>query len=724
MALIQEQALPSIRLPAVAGFVDPPLSGLAGIWRETLGDPSVVIAVLDGPVDLSHPSLVGAQIKVISGPRGSVCRAAACAHGTHVASLIFGQHGVGPLNGIAPHCRGVVIPVFFDDPAYPGAILPCSQADLARAIEAAVGYGARIINISAGQPGHPGAADPRLLRAVDLCARRGVLIVAAAGNDGCDCLHLPASLPSVLTVGAHQHGGAPSDSSNFGGAYQRQGIVAPGLSVLGATPGGGYARRSGTSFAAPLVAGLAGLLLSARLARGVRSTVRDAREIHDALLRSATPCDLDNQHDCRRLLAGRVDPANAFHLFLKGASHMQQLAKSPISQAPDPSEVIGIPDGVIPASASAPGGSCGCNSPASGEDDPDPDPNSEEQARPSSLLPPARPKRGSPAFTPAGLAPSGCSCQSSGGLVFAIGQISYDFGTQAAMDAIQSEMPGSLNASIPGDLLRFLKGDFQEDDGSETAGEKRDARRRRPAKPAGGESRPAGFSESPNLHFASAITWTLNIEATSLYALKPSGPFARETYIRLLDCFEEQVTSADGVNPLSERVSIPGNLGGSATLMSGQTVPVVVPDLRAIYNWNTAALIDTVRAATLGKPPYKNAEAAELTDAGVRNFLNRIYHDLQNIGQTPQERALNFSATKAFQLGKVMSEMAEGKYELDEIAVDRSAVCRPDSDCWDVKLTFFNVANPLASRKTSRFCVDVSGLIPVLVGDVRSWSMR
>ncbi|MBE0658227.1 MAG: S8 family serine peptidase, partial [Bryobacteraceae bacterium] len=339
------------------------------------------MAVLDGPVDVSHPSLVGAQLRVINGLRGSACRDAACVHGTHVASLIFGQHGVGLLHGVAPRCRGIVIPVFFDDPAYPGAILPCSQADLARAIEAAVGYGARVINISAGQPGHADTADPRLVRAVDLCARRGVLIVAAAGNDGCDCLHLPASLPSVLTVGAYQPGGAPSDSSNFGSAYQRQGIVAPGLSVLGATPGGGYARRSGTSFAAPLVAGLAGLLLSARLARGVRFTARDAREIHDALLRSATPCDLDNRNDCRRLLAGRVDPVNAFHLFLKGASHMQQLANPPISQAQDPSEVIGIPDGVIPASASAPGGSCGCNSPASGEDDPDP--NSEEQARPS-----------------------------------------------------------------------------------------------------------------------------------------------------------------------------------------------------------------------------------------------------------------------------------------------------------------------------------------------------
>ena len=219
------------------------------------------------------------------------------------------------------------------------------------------------------------------------------------------------------------------------------------------------------------------------------------------------------------------------------------------------------------------------------------------------------------------------SWKTAGGLVFAIGQLSYDFGTQAVMDAIQSEMPGSLNASIPSDLLKFLKGDFQEEDGSEVPGETKEPRRRRPAKPAAGEARPASFAESPNLHFASAITWTLNLEATAIYALKPAGPFARETYIRLLECFEEQISSDDGINPNSERVSIPGMLSGSATLMTGQTVPAVVPDMRAIFNWSTGALIAAVRFATLGKPPYKNTEATEETDQGIRNFLDRIYHD-------------------------------------------------------------------------------------------------
>ena len=411
VVLIEERISPAALSPRESKTIQYPLPGIAEIWRSTLGDPSITVAVLDGPVDLAHPSLRGAQLTVIPGVRGSACLDAACAHGTHVASLVFGQHGVGLLRGIAPLCRGIIIPVFSDDPAYPGAILPCSQADLARAIEAAVGYGARVINISAGQPGHAGTADPRLVRAVDLCARRGVLIVAAAGNDGCDCLHLPASLPSVLTVGASQANGAPSESSNFGSAYLRQGIVAPGLSVLGATPGGGYARRSGTSFAAPLVAGLAGLLLSARLARGGRFTARDARDVHDALLRSAAPCDLDNPRDCRRLLAGRVDPVKAFHLFLKGASDMEQLAKTPLSHAPDASVVNEMPEGVIPSGTGGPGGSCGCGSPASDQADSDTEQPEEEQAMPSAFRPPSRPTQASPIATPRGLKPSSCSCQ-------------------------------------------------------------------------------------------------------------------------------------------------------------------------------------------------------------------------------------------------------------------------------------------------------------------------
>ncbi|MFZ8528613.1 S8 family serine peptidase, partial [Staphylococcus aureus] len=76
---------------------------------------------------------------------------------------------------------------------------------------------------------------------------------AAAGNDGCECLHLPAAAQSVLSVGAVDAQGTPIASSNWGDVYAAQGIVALGERVLGAMPGGGTSEKSGTSFATPIV---------------------------------------------------------------------------------------------------------------------------------------------------------------------------------------------------------------------------------------------------------------------------------------------------------------------------------------------------------------------------------------------------------------------------------------------------------------------------------------
>ena len=116
-------------------------------------------------------------------------------HGTHVASIIFGQPE-SPVEGIAPRCRGLIVPIFSDNNR------KSSQLDLSHAIEQAVNAGAHIINISAGQLTDNGEAEGWLDKAVQLCKDNNVLIVAAAGNDGCECLHVPASLPSVLAVGA------------------------------------------------------------------------------------------------------------------------------------------------------------------------------------------------------------------------------------------------------------------------------------------------------------------------------------------------------------------------------------------------------------------------------------------------------------------------------------------------------------------------------------------
>ncbi|TAF49247.1 MAG: peptidase S8, partial [Oscillatoriales cyanobacterium] len=128
------------------------------------GNNSICIAVLDGPVDRNHPCFQGADLTYLptlvkgeAQTNGNMS-----IHGTHVASIIFGQPG-SSVEGIAPRCKGIIVPIFADDR------LKTSQLDLARGIEQAVNAGAHIINISGGQLTEIGEAEGWLESAVQLC---------------------------------------------------------------------------------------------------------------------------------------------------------------------------------------------------------------------------------------------------------------------------------------------------------------------------------------------------------------------------------------------------------------------------------------------------------------------------------------------------------------------------------------------------------------------------
>ena len=277
------------------------IPGLSTLQQRTRGTPDISVAILDGPIDTDHPCFQGADLTPLPTlVRGKASAGPMSVHGTHIASTIFGQPG-SPVEGIAPRCRGLVAPVFSD-----GRRL--SQLDLARAIEQAVENGASVINISGGSLTDMGEAEDWLERAVRTCRDRNVLIVAAAGNDGCDCLHVPAALPAVLAVGATDASGRPLDFSNWGEAYQRQGILALGENVLGAQPGSGTLRLSGTSFAAPIVAGTAALLLSLQMQRGEEPNPQAVRE---SLLASTLPCAYADTENGRKCLAGVLNVAGA-----------------------------------------------------------------------------------------------------------------------------------------------------------------------------------------------------------------------------------------------------------------------------------------------------------------------------------------------------------------------------------------------------------------------------
>jgi len=650
------------------------ITGLPELWAETLGDPRICIAILDSPVDVTHPSLAGANLTQIETLVSCEADSGIGAeHGTHVASVIFGRHD-GPVKGIAPQCRGLIAPIFKD--VISGSPVPCSQVDLARALLQAVQAGANIINVSGGQFTPSGTAHPILADAVRACARSGALIVAAAGNQGCDCLHIPGALPSVLAVGAMNARGEPLPFSNWGVAYQSQGILAPGQNILGARPGGGIATDSGTSYATAVVSGVAALMLSLQLKLGQKP---DGASVRAALLGSASGgCESPRAADCRRLLAGRLNVRGAISILTSGGRNVTDPTMPTDSphDIPEPEDLLEeeeeLPEGgqVSPSARQ-------CSVTASR-------PASAAVARRNEMLP-----QNAAASTGA-IAPSACACggNSPSQLVYVLGQLGFDFGTEARRDAFIQNMDdpatgGPPNPQDPVQLLSYLQN---------------------------------------NPWAAAALIWTLSLDGTVVYAVAPQGPFASDAYKLLRQFLEEQRTKG------AERVSIPGMISGNVRLFNGQVVPVIHPEIRGMCNWTTDALIQAVA----GAPPAESAPQADkqaYTDKvdGIRSFLERLYYELRNLGITPQERAMNYAGANAFHIETVFeSAMKEPEdMDLESIEVEHSPVCRPDSDCWDVKLHFFFPARQVQTvRKVYRFTVDVSDVVPVTVGPVRSWFVR
>ncbi|HSH55209.1 MAG TPA: S8 family serine peptidase, partial [Candidatus Limnocylindrales bacterium] len=130
-----------------------------------------------------------------------------------------------------------------------------------RAINYAVKQGVDVISLSLGSD----SPDPYVETAVQAATAAGILVLAASGNDGCDCISYPARYSEVIAVGALNTSSLPASFSSFGAGLD---ILAPGTSITTSTwsntnPTSAYASGvSGTSFATPLAAGLATRLLS------------------------------------------------------------------------------------------------------------------------------------------------------------------------------------------------------------------------------------------------------------------------------------------------------------------------------------------------------------------------------------------------------------------------------------------------------------------------------
>jgi len=220
--------------------------GANQVWEEGSGS-GVIIAVIDTGIQLNHPDLVGNIVSGYDFTNGDSLADDDNGHGTHVAGIASAMsNGTGTV-GAGPSAR--LMPVKVLNSSGYGYL-----SDVAKGIYFATDNGARVINMSLGS-----SYDSDILRnAVLYASRRGVLLVAAAGNDyGSPCSY-PAAYSSVVCVVATDSNNRLASFSNVGGE-----LAAPGVSNYSTYKGSTYKYLSGTSMASPHVAGAAAVVMSA-----------------------------------------------------------------------------------------------------------------------------------------------------------------------------------------------------------------------------------------------------------------------------------------------------------------------------------------------------------------------------------------------------------------------------------------------------------------------------
>jgi subtilisin family serine protease len=227
------------------------------------GSEGVVIGLLDGPVSTSHPDLAPARIRSVDDYSGVACTLTysdACAHGTFIAGILAARRE-SRAPAICPGCTVLIRPIF-QETTRDGRMPTATPDEVAQAILESVGAGARILNLSAATGGPSTRAEPRLEEALDYAASRGVVIVAAAGNQAALGSSVITRHHAVVPVVAYDRRGWPLSESNLGGSIGRRGLGAPGEGIESLGPAAGTRIAGGTSSASAFVTGALALLWS------------------------------------------------------------------------------------------------------------------------------------------------------------------------------------------------------------------------------------------------------------------------------------------------------------------------------------------------------------------------------------------------------------------------------------------------------------------------------
>ena len=253
---------------------------LSALMRLSAGRPEVVIGLIDGPVVADHIDLAGNAIREVQGNASggsSKANSLACLHGTFIAGILLAKRG-SAAPGICPNCALLAYPIFAD--ASDNKEMPtATPEDLAAAVLTCIEAGARILNLSLALIQSFAKGERALGEALDQARKRGVIVVAAAGNQGSVGGTIITRHSWVIPVAACDAQGRPTRKSNLGHSMGLRGLSAPGKGIAGLGADGKPITLGGTSVAAPFVTGAVALLWSefpAATAAEVRSAVTQA----------------------------------------------------------------------------------------------------------------------------------------------------------------------------------------------------------------------------------------------------------------------------------------------------------------------------------------------------------------------------------------------------------------------------------------------------------------
>ncbi len=235
--------------------------GATQVW-STITGLGIVVAIIDSGVDTGHPEFMG---RLVAGNNFSGGNSADVmdrnGHGTHVAGVVAANLGNGQGgSGVAPGAMIMPVKVLGDNGSG-------TTDTVLSGVRFAMNNGAKVINMSLGGP----QSSSLMTDAIREAWNRGVVVVAAAGNNGNTTMSYPGAIDEVICVGASDTSDQRASFSNYGSWVD---VAAPGTNIFSTTPNNQYTRMQGTSMATPFVSAQAALIFQSL---GLGATAQQVR---------------------------------------------------------------------------------------------------------------------------------------------------------------------------------------------------------------------------------------------------------------------------------------------------------------------------------------------------------------------------------------------------------------------------------------------------------------